>query len=164
MLRSVFAVVLLLALSAPAAAQWVYQSDGGEFDDDPLHLAVTAAGKYAFGLRCRKDSTEIVFLTPERISDDNIVEPMNALEPKLRVRIDKGEIRSFDASIDDADGKLAVIADVDVDFYESVRDAKSSVSVVLTSLGKNYHETKFNVRGSKAAIAKLIKGCALPAS
>ncbi|MBS7536672.1 hypothetical protein KHC28_23725 [Ancylobacter sonchi] len=161
MFRLFLTAFLVVASLNAARAQWIAQSQGGAFDDEPMHVALTLSGRYGLGLRCKGDTTEIVFTTPEKVLDEDTLRGMNVVGPKLRARIDKGEIIELDGTVDAVDDKLLVIADAEIGLFEKIRDARSSVAVVVTLLGKNYHETTFNVRGSKAAIAKIIKGCKL---
>ncbi len=159
MLRLWFAACLLVASSLSASAQWVSQKDGGAFDNDATHIALTVAGDYAFGLRCRNNTLEAVFITPERVDDDKDIEAMNSVEPKLRVRVDKGEVMSFDAVAHEVKGTLGIVAEVDEDLFLEVMDADSSISVVITLKGDNFHETKFTARGSTKALEEVADGC-----
>lgn len=153
------AACIVVAMVAPSHAQWISDSGGGDFDDDPVHVALTAKGRSAFGLRCNSEVREFVFITPEAAADADTLKMMNAVAPKLKVRLDKGSIIDLDADLEDRDDKLTVVAEVDPEFFKRVRDAKSAIAVTLSVLGKNYHETSFNARGSNAAITKIMKGC-----
>ncbi|WAC26303.1 hypothetical protein [Ancylobacter sp. SL191] len=161
MSRLLIAALLLAASSLTASAQWVSDKEGGAFDDDATHLAVTVAGDYVFGLRCRSDNLEAVFITPERIDDPKDVEAMNSVGAKLRVRADKGEILVFDAVAHEVKGTLGMVAEVDEDLFLEVMDADSSISVVITMKGENFHETKFNARGSTKALEEVADGCGI---
>jgi hypothetical protein len=85
----------------------------------------------------------------------------NATGPQLRLRVDKDAVVALDAKLTDTDGRVAVTADAEFAVYSAIRDAKSSIAVVMTVLGKNFHENTFNVRGAKVALNKLISGCKL---
>lgn len=154
-------VVALLGSTTIASAQWITDEQGGAFDDDPLRIAATAAQDYVFGVRCKADRSEVVYITPDRSFDRETYKIANSTRPKLRLRIDRGEILTFDAQIDDLDGKAAFIADIGIDVYRAIGNARNSVSVVTVLLGQNYHENSFGVRGTRAAMNKLIAGCKL---
>lgn len=161
MIRAAIAAVVSLASIGAASAQWIAQQQGGEFDDNPTNIALTAKGKHAIGFRCSGDELKVVFITPEEVDDADTLRLMNAAGPQIRLKIDNGAVVSLDAELDETNGTLGVLADVDIDLVKSVASAKSKLSAVLTLLGKNYHETTFNVRGSTAAIDKIIKNCKL---
>ena len=159
--KLVVAAILVPLLGTAASAQWITRSQGGAFDDGAMHIALTAKGRYGLGLRCQPGEIKIVFMTPEKVDDSSTISIMNAAGPKLRLRVDKGEILELDATVDDVEEKLLVVADGDLDLFKKIRDAKSSVSTVVTVLGQNFHETTFNARGGGKAITKLIKDCDL---
>lgn len=161
MLRLFIAALVLAASSLTASAQWVSDSEGGAFDNDATHLALTVSGDYVFGLRCRNDNLEAVFITPERVDDPKDIEAMNTVGPKLRVRVDKGEIMSFDATAHEVKGTLGVVAEVDEDLFLEVMDADGSISVVITMKSDNFHETKFTARGSTKALEEVADGCGI---
>ncbi|MBS9476439.1 hypothetical protein [Ancylobacter radicis] len=161
MFRLLLAAALLAASSLAASAQWIADKEGGAFDDDALHLALTVSGDYVFALRCRDNTLEAVFITPERIDDPKGPEIMNSLEPKLRVRVDGGEIIANDATAHEVKGTLGMVAEVDDDLFLEVMDAQSSISVVITMKGDNFHETKFNARGSTKALEEVADGCGI---
>lgn len=135
------------------------QRSGGEFDDNPTVIAITAKGAAGFGFRCQGDELKVIFITPEKISDDSMIETMNTAKPQLRIKIDGGPVITLDADLDNPDDKLAVASDTDRELVKSVATAKSKVSVVLTVIGQNFHETTFNVRGSTAALNKMMTQC-----
>lgn len=163
-MKYVLATVGLAACLASTSthAQWINQKTGGAFDDNPLYVALTVSHKLGFGLRCNASGPQVVFITNDESMTQDTYKLANAAEPKLRVKIDKGEIISLDATLEDTDdGKMIAISDGNLSLYEQIRDAKKSVSVVVTVLGKNFHENQFNVRGAKEAVGKLISGCKL---
>ncbi|WP_155982396.1 hypothetical protein [Xanthobacter sp. 126] len=159
-MRALIAAVAVLISVSSAHAQWITDSSGGAFDDAPLNVAMTAKGRYGFGLRCRAEKTpEALFLTPEKVSDEKTLKLMNAAGPKLRIKIDKGSVIELDGTVNDVDGSMVIVSDVEANVLKEVRDAKTSVAVVITLLGKNYHETTFNASGSKSALGKIMKAC-----
>lgn len=147
----------LLSVSTSAQAQWLYQGQESAFGDDTMHVALTALGPYALGLRCKAGTFEAVYITPER-SDEGL-SMLNMLKPQLRVRVDNQSVLDLDAELEDADGKLVVLAEIDRSLAEAVRDARRRVAVVVEVLGQRYHERSFNVRGSTNAVGKVMANC-----
>ena len=152
----------LLFVRAPAQAQWLYQGQESAFGDDTLHVALTASGSYGFGLRCKAGTIEAVYTTPDKSFDADGYKLANALKPLLRIRIDDQGIVELAAELHDSNGSMVVLAEVERSLLDSVRDARRRVAVVVQLLGDRYHERSFNVRGSTAALNKLIAGCDLP--
>lgn len=162
MLKSILVGAMLVCSANAAFAQWVMQRYGGEFDESPTYIALTAMpGGYALGFRCNENELKIVLVTPEEVDDDDTLRLMNLASPKLRLRVDGGAIISLDAELHEAKGDLTVLADVDDALVRSVASARSKVSVVLTVIGQNFHEKSFGVRGSSAAIGSLLSKCDL---
>ncbi|MBN9039833.1 MAG: hypothetical protein BGP05_22005 [Rhizobiales bacterium 62-47] len=155
-------IAIVCAVSTTAQAQWISNKQGGDFDDDATFIALTTQGDYAFGLRCTPGKPEVVYLTPDTSVTNDMYKVVNATEPKLRLKIDGGDVINLTATMDNTDkGTMRAAADGTTSLYEQIRDAKSSVAVVLTMMGKNFHEKKFNTRGSREAVSKLVKGCKL---
>jgi hypothetical protein len=151
----------VLLASTTANAQWITNKSGGDFDDNPTYVAVTSSNGYALALRCQKGEPEIGYLTPDGSVSKDMYKTLNEAGPKLRIKIDSGDIVSLAAVMEDADGKLKGFADASLDLYEKIRDAKSSISVVLTLRGENFHENRFGTKGARNAASKLISGCKL---
>jgi len=158
------ATVLAVGLSAPveARAQWMHQGNESAFGDSGLHIAVTASGRYGFGIRCRGDLIEMLYVTPDTSFDKSTYTMANLTKPKLRVRVDDSTIVDLEGELVDIDGTAALLAEIDLDLVYAVRDAKRRVAVVLQLIGENYHENSFGVRGSTAATNKMLVGCNLP--
>ena len=155
---------MLAMITLPVSAQWVTSEQGGDFDEPALRLAITTLGDYALGLRCKSQSAELIFITPDKsMSDPDVLKVANAVEPSLKYRIDGKDIHYLAAQLDTQDLGMAAIADVDFGDVARLRDAKRSISVVITLMGKNYHETRFGASGSTKAINELISGCELTA-
>lgn len=151
-----------LATGGVANAQWVYQAQESAFDDNALHIAVTAAGQYGFGFRCKGPKIEAVYLTPDKSFEENsAISLANATKPKLRVRIDKRPVIDVDVELQNVDDKATAFGDVDIALLKSVASAKNRVAVVMQILGENYHEKSFSVRGSTKAINQIIEACDL---
>ncbi|KAB2693860.1 hypothetical protein [Brucella intermedia] len=162
MKRLAIAFTSVLATCWAANAQWVYQAQESAFDDNSMHIAVTAAGQYGFGFRCKGGKIETVYLTPDKSFDDNSAILMaNATKPKLRERVDKNPVVDIDVELQNIDDKATAFGDVDIDLLKSVASAKNRVAVVLQIIGDNYHEKSFNVRGSTNAINKIVAACNL---
>lgn len=157
----VSALVAGLLITQPAMAQWHYQGSESEFGDDGLHLALTAKGAYALGIRCRGSTLQAMYMTPDRSIPDDNFEAVNATKPKMKVRIDKGDVIELDVDLAETNGTISAISDIDRDLLNSLRDAKRNVAVVLELIGTNYHENSFGVRGSTKAIDQVIVGCGL---
>lgn len=159
--RLMFSIAFLVSALGAAHAQWVTDTAGGAFDDAPLQIALTAnSAGYALGLRCRDAaSLEIVYITTEKA--DSSIKDLNALSPILKFRTDRNEVVEISGDVYDIDGTLAFSGEVDIEIFNSVMAAKSTVSVVLTVLSQNYHENSFRARGSTAAVSKIVKACSL---
>lgn len=154
-----------ISLALPASAQWVTSVNGGDFDDDPLRLAVTMSGNYAIGVRCRNNDAEIVYATPDKSMDDpDLLKITNATEPLLKYRIDGKEVYELNAEIDSQETGMAAIAKITLDDMTRLRDARKSLSVVIRIMGKNFHETRFGSSGSTKAMNELIDGCKMAQS
>lgn len=161
-IRIGFFLAGFLATGGVANAQWVYQAQESAFDDNSMHIAVTAAGQYGFGFRCKGGKIETVYLTSDKSFEDNSAILMaNATKPKLRVRVDKNPVVDIDVELQNIDDKATAFGDVDIDLLKSVAAAKNRVAVVLQIIGDNYHEKSFNVRGSTKAINQIIESCDL---
>jgi len=152
----------LLATCVSANAQWVYQGQESAFDDSALHIAVTAAGQYGFGFRCKGPKIEAVYMTPDKsFEDSSALSVANATHPKIRVRVDKNPIVDIDVELANVEDKATALGEVDVDLLKSVASAKNRIVVVMQILGDNYHEKSFSVRGSTKAINQIIEACDL---
>jgi len=155
-------LVGFLALgSESASAQWLYEGNESAFGDDALHVAVTASGFYGFGLRCRGDTIEVIYMTPDTSFNNEYYKLANITQPKLRIRVDDGAIVDVDATLVDIEGKATAIGNVDIALLHSVSNAKKRVAVVLQLIGVNYHEKSFNPRGSSKALGKIMSACGL---
>lgn len=158
MLRSLLVAASLLLLTDISFAQWIETRKGSDFEENPMHLALTAQGKYGLGLKCQGETKIILFMTPEKISDETIT-IMNAIGPKLRIRVDGGKILDLNAQAQVIEGHLTLSSDVTPSLFTTIRDAKSKIAVVLTTLDKNFHETAFNTRGASNAVGKIMRDC-----
>ena len=116
----------------------------------------TVKSNYVFGIRCSDGKREMLYLTSEKTDDASSI---NALKPKLMVRIDKNKVHALEAEADVIDNKLRVVAELSGGVVEEIRDAKQRIAVVLNVIGQNFHENSFNVRGSTNAAKKLIATC-----
>ncbi|OEI84424.1 hypothetical protein GRI33_00950 [Brucella sp. BO3] len=155
-------IAIVLATGTTANAQWIYQGQESAFDDDALHIAVTAAGQYGFGFRCKGAKIEAVYMTPDKSFEDSAaISLANATKPKIRVRVDKNPVVDVDVELQNINDKATAFGDVDIDLLKSVAAAKNRVAVVMQILGENYHEKSFNVRGSTKSIGQIIKACGL---
>lgn len=160
-MRVILAIIAVSIFASTAQAEWMTSSSGGAFDDKPMNIALTASGSYALGLRCRGDNTEIIYITPERVKGDSTLKLMNISGVKLKVRLDKGAILDFDATAEEIDGKLAVLADVSTSDFKEIRDAKSNISAAIFVLDKPFHEGRFSAAGASKSVSKIIKSCGL---
>lgn len=167
-MRVLLAGLLALA-AAPASAEWLYNQQGGAFDDAPMHIAAGQTGAYGFGFRCRYLGTiEAVFITPEQIDADT-ADMMNQLGVTLLVRADDNEPHRIEGSVESLDGTLAILAEVEhpfgdevaVPILDEVEGASRRVAVAFEGIGQIFHETEIDVRGSTSAIAALKQDCGL---
>lgn len=147
---------------APAHSQWVYNSSGGEFDGEALHYAFTGADEYGLGVRCKSKSIDIIFMTRDRsFEDESKFSVINFMDPKLKFKIDGGSVREISGRLQNGDLGLAFLGELSLADAVSLRDAKKSVAVIISVVGQNFHEAKFQMRGSTDAIEKVISGCGL---
>lgn len=160
--RSLFLTSLMLGVCGfPAVAQWVHQEHGSAFNDQKEQLALTAFGQYAVGLRCSSaNDLTVVFITPE-VVDGKALDQINALTPKVLIRIDQNEAHAYEASGDNPSGSLSFYAAVPEGLAKEVMAAQSGVSVAVQMLGSLYHETRFSARGSTRAVSEIVARCGL---
>ncbi len=151
----------LLLTCGTAAAQWVYQKQESAFDDDASNVALTAVGKYGFGVRCTGGAAELVFITPDSSFNDDTYEFANLTGPVLLLRTDNDPVQQLAIKLQDVDGTAVARGDADVELIRKIAGAKKRVSVALKLVGETYHEQQFNVRGSSKAIEKVIEACGL---
>lgn len=147
-----------LLFATAAEAQWHYSGEQSAFGGGGTHIALTAKGSYAFGIRCSAGDMTAVLLTPERLDDED-AKALQNVDPTMLLRVDDLPPISLQAEIDANDGKLRASAEIEFLFAEQVLKAKRRVAVALGAGGDQYHENSFNVVGSTKAIGKLIKGC-----
>ena len=148
--------VLTLFAATSAHAQWIYQTKDSAFSDDKMHFMVTAKAGFAFGFRCNKGVKNALYLTSEKAESASSI---NALGPKLFIRVDKNKVHELDAEANIVDGKIRIDATVPETIFAEARDAKRRISVVLDIVGQKFYENNFNVRGSTRAAKRLIADC-----
>lgn len=152
----------LVASSAPAAAEWVYEGNSGTFDGPLLQIVATTNFTYSLGLRCRAgDRLEIVYITQDDSVKGELIEKANRLEPLLRVRVDTAPIRDFPTRFEERAGGFIAVSKVDRELLLTIRDARRRVAIALFFAGKHHHDSVFSASGSTQAIQKLIAGCQL---
>lgn len=78
---------------------------------------------------------------------------------KLKLRIDKSEVKEFGIISSVDDGKYIVLAEVDKAVAEEVRDAKRTVAVAVSLAGKNFWENSFQAKGSTEVVGKVLSLC-----
>lgn len=155
------------SMATPAAAQWIHNEDGSAFDDTETHIALVAVGAYGFGFRCTNVSDlTAVMIAPEKM-DKETEGSVNALIPQLLVRVDDGQVISIYAEIKADDESISILSVANPDqggnakLASQVRDGKSRVSVAVKMVDEIFHETKFSLVNSTAAIGKLMTGCGI---
>jgi hypothetical protein len=155
--------VPLFLASTAAQAQWINQKFSGSFDDDTLYVAVTNSNNLVFGLRCKPSRTpEVLLITNEESMTAKAYKFANDTDPKLRIKIDDGEILSFDTTLKNSpEGKTVAVSGGNLSLFEKIREAKTTIAVVVTVLAKNFYEGMFNSRGIKEAVSQLISSCKL---
>jgi hypothetical protein len=159
--KKTFAILLFLVFcSSSAHAQWFYQNHGGAFDNEPLHLILTASSDGdGFAIRCKnKHTLEAVFLVTESINDSTI-ETMNGYAPLLLVKIDDNDVFRFSGRLYDADSQLGVVSSVPEKLIAQLIDAKTKVSVAISVLSEIFYEKEFGVAGSTEKGRTLIDKC-----
>lgn len=159
-MRSILLASFIL-LSSPAAAQWFYEGEESAFGDSGVHLAVTGNSSYAFGLRCTPDELVALLITPEDITDSNAAS-LQLAKPEMLLRVDDHPPLTLPATVDSANGKLRVTAEVGVAVAGEIAKAKRRVSAAAAILGQRYHEQRFGVSGSSRTVSSLLRGCGLP--
>ncbi len=160
-LRTFAPLALLTVLHVSTAnAQWLFQTQENAFEPSKsMHIALTAAGDYALGLRCQNGEMSAIFITSETIEDVSV---LNALKPELLIRIDQNEIFAFPTLLEARDNKLtASVTDEEKisSVFEEGKKAKKRISVAIKMLAETYHPTNFNVRGSTKSITELQANC-----
>lgn len=157
-----FACAIALTFTLPAAAEpWVYQEHGSAFEARKTHIALTAVGNYAVGLRCSEaDNLTLIFITPEEADQDN-VEVLNQVSPEILVRVDENEPFVIAAQLDVVDGTLTALGPAPSALGDQLVVAVSGVSVAARIMGELFHETRFGVQSSTATVSKLLGLCGL---
>ncbi|MFT0892932.1 hypothetical protein [Pseudochelatococcus sp. G4_1912] len=150
MFRATLTVAAILStLVTPASATWLTNKTSSDFEDILQYSAITANANFThfFGVRCNGQGIEIVFVTPDKSFETaDSLETVNSTDPKIRIRIDKGNVHSLDAKISNTDKGARAIAETDLEFLNQIKGAKSSISVVLTILDQNFHETRLRIQ------------------
>jgi hypothetical protein len=128
-----------------------------------LYVAVTTSNNLVFGLRCKPSWTpEVLLITNEKSMTAKAYKFANDTDPSLRIRIDNGQILSFATTLKDSpEGKTVAVSGGRLSLFEKIREAKTSIAVVVSVLGKNFHEGLFNSRGIREAVSNLISSCKL---
>ena len=157
-MRTAFAFIIVLLSASPSLAQWIFQKTGGEFDDNPMYIALTAKGSYALGVRCQGKDVSIIFLTPEKMSEKN-VSMANTLGVKLKLKIDGGKIFEMDSDLEMRDENLVAISEIDAALLKGLSESKSKISLAMAFGGSNFHEFSFDAKGASSVIGRLIKVC-----
>jgi hypothetical protein len=159
-----FAFALAMSVALPVAAEpWVYQEHGSVFEDGKTHIALTAAGSYAVGLRCSgPDDITLIFITPEEADPDN-VDLLNQVSPKILVRVDQNDPIEIAAQLDVVESGLTMYGAAPPALGDQLVAAGSGVSVAVRLLGELFHETRFGVQGSTATVSKIMDLCGLTA-
>lgn len=153
---------LVVFLSGPASAQWVHNAEGSAFDAATMHMAFTGVGEYGVAIRCTNvGDLEIVLIAPEEI-DDATISDVNSLGPEMLIRVDDLPPMKLDAKIGPKDNSIVMIAAAPMELLSQVKDGKKEMSSAFGLMGDVFHEQKYNLIGSTAAIEALITGCGLP--
>lgn len=157
-----FATLTLISLInvSTASAQWLFQTKENAFEPSKsMHIALTAVGEYALGLRCQDGQRSAIFITSETIEDVSV---LNALKPELLIRIDQNQIFTFPTLLESRDNKLtASVTDAEkmANVFEEGKNAKKRISIAIKMLTETYHPTNFSVRGSTKSITELQANC-----
>ncbi|KQW82052.1 hypothetical protein [Ensifer sp. Root127] len=155
--------VVAIVLAQPASAFWLYQKHESAFDDGALHVAFSAAvgaNPGGLGVRCKDGKAEIMYIVMDSgltSNDANNANKIGAM--KLKMRIDKGEIKDYPVHSSVNDDKYIMVFDIDRSVAEQMRDAKKSISVTASLAGQNFWENTFSVTGSTDVIGKTLALC-----
>ncbi len=152
------AVIIGTVAASPAWSQWLYDGQQSAFGGGGTHSAYTGNRDYGFGFRCDDSEVSVAYLTPQPIESDDL-DGYQRLPIRLLVRVDDNPVKEYESRIDRADEKLRVIADIERDILEEVRDAKRRIAVAINLAGKLYHEQSFRAQGSTATLNKFMPNC-----
>ncbi|MGB3026855.1 hypothetical protein [Paradevosia shaoguanensis] len=162
-LRTV-ALSLALIATSHAEAAWIYQSKEDAFSDEVLHVVVGVTPPYSAGFRCTdSEDLELLYMTPEHANEETI-RTLNAYEPSLLVRVDRGEISKIPVTIETTnDGEFSVVTGNDMiyDVAKSIAAADRRVSFAIDVLGTRMHTHEMDVQGSTKALKSLIDACGI---
>lgn len=162
MIRSGLATVILVGLTAGAAAQWIAETQGGEFGGEAVHAATVTGHGYALTFRCKGNIREIFFTSPEP-TDKDTARATNSLAPVLKIRVDGGDAIEFPARLR-LDAPVSATATttastLDAEVLQAVSNARSRIAVAVLVQGKAIHEVAFSAAGSTRAANQLVRDC-----
>lgn len=164
MIRAFGGLSAVMLLSVPAAhADWMYvPGEKSAFGSGQIHAAISIGSNGWLGFRCSDLGYDSIFVTSEDAPDD--FTNINAVAPKLKLRVDSGVIHELSVRVGGIQGKVAAQGQIDRGILEEVRVAKRRVSAAVSFGGMNFNEAHFSARGSTSAIDSLFEKCAKPAT
>lgn len=161
------ALIAMLSGAAPAAAQWFHEKG----EDDPfvggainLAFGVASSGEsLVFRCTSRKDLA-FLYLSIEKPMPEHVA-LLSLMTARLLVIVDDDPQRVYVAEIDTTpDGdryRFTALARDLSDLADRVAAAKRRLAVAVELNGERLYSTAVGVRGSRAAISKLVSGCKL---
>lgn len=103
-----------LGFSAPAQAQWMSRTIEDPFGKDNIVGAITAAEGKGLIVRCIGGTKLNIRFMPNERGSDEMERFLNAVGPKIFVRIDNAPVQELEATVQN-DDKNRFIADADID-------------------------------------------------
>lgn len=165
MRRLGFAILVSLAFTHGAFAQWVFEGRKSDFDSDGLNAVIAENADYALVFRCKGDEKELIYVIPEFVSDKNVLKLINSSKPKFLLKVDGGksfeQLAVFEVEKLGSIDASRVYTRLDPLIVQEILKSKSRVSVALRLRGDVIHETSFSPKGAANAFGKFLKVCKL---
>ncbi|MEM1149216.1 MAG: hypothetical protein AAGI03_01465 [Pseudomonadota bacterium] len=166
MRRTLSRVALALAFwSLPTAgsASWVYEAQGGAFDGDPLHVALTAEGGRAFGVRCDEVELSLIYISNDFSITPDIMRSANDALPRLLVRVDEGEVSRFFGALEAAgNGAAMMVAPIIGENLPAIIEAGSTIDIGVDVAGQVFLEAQFGALDARSALGQVVSECNNP--
>jgi hypothetical protein len=151
----------LSAGSAAVAADWLSVYNKDEFDGKDRYFAITSAVEPNFGFVCdaEKARVRVLYKTGKKLN-----RKLRSLSrwAKLAAIVDDQPAASFPGRLAEIDSKLVFESDDAsiVAFGKQISGANRRVLVAIDTAGEKQFRMEFPVKGSGAAIARLLDTCA----
>lgn len=161
-MKYIFLIISLLIsflFSLSAFAQWISQNIEDPFGEN--HIVGAATVKFGKGLivRCVGGKNLQLMFLPNEMGSDEVITMANLAGTIIKLRIDKDAIDQLPATVQNSDGKVLAIADIDATIAKRMAQSKKRIAVVLEILENQFGSTSFSVRGSGRNIKKVLAAC-----